>query len=80
MFTQYFPISIICFMLKQTKRRIENEMMQKDNQNNIKRLPERESTFCTMERAWELLHLPWLKVPQVPRGVPKLANSIEEMT
>lgn len=37
-------------------------------------------TFCTMESAFLLLHWPWLKLPQVPRGVPKLANFMEEMT
>ena len=37
-------------------------------------------TSCTIERAVLLLHLLWLKLPQVPRGVPKLANLIEEMT
>ena len=41
---------------------------------------EQSRTFCTIERALELLHWPWLKLPQVPRGVPKLANLIEEMT
>lgn len=37
-------------------------------------------TSCTMERAPLPLHFPWLKLPQEPRGVPKLANLIEEMT
>ena len=37
-------------------------------------------TFCTMESAFWLLHWPWLKLPQVPWGVPKLANFMEEMT
>lgn len=37
-------------------------------------------TFFTAERALLLLHFPWLKLPQVPWGVPKLANLIEEMT
>lgn len=37
-------------------------------------------TLCTMESALALLHLPWLKLPQVPRRVPKLANLIEEIT
>lgn len=52
----------------------------KIKRNSIKRFVQKEITFCTMERAWMLLQLPWLKLPQLPLGVPKLANSIEEMT
>ena len=37
------------------------------------------NTFCTTERALALLHLPCLKLPQDPWGIPKLANLIEEM-
>lgn len=33
-----------------------------------------------MEGARVLLHCPWVKLPQAPRGVPKLANFIEEMS
>lgn len=38
------------------------------------------NTFCTVARALWLLHLPWLKLPQVPLGVPKLTNLIDEIT
>lgn len=37
-------------------------------------------TFFTIERALLLLHRPWIKLPHVPWGVPKLANLIDEMT
>lgn len=37
-------------------------------------------TFCTMDRAPALVHWPWLKLPQDPSGVPKLANFIVEIT
>ena len=47
----------------------------KFNQKN-----EQDHTFCTMDRALLLLHWPCLKPPQIPCGVPKLANLIEEMT
>lgn len=47
--------------------------------NNITSSP-RAHTFSTMERALLLLHRPWLKPPHVPRGVPKLAKLILDIT
>ena len=38
------------------------------------------TTFCNTTSTLVLLHLPWLKLPQDPLGVPKLANLIKDMT